>query len=60
MGHISRPTWCFSDTPFYPLPGVDHCTGALEEVKTSIFIQYSDETFHAKVETSAYVACENF
>lgn len=65
MGIIENPTWCFIDTPFYPLPGIDHGTVGLSTKSTTtsmidIRVQYSNTMFQSSYDNANFFACETF
>jgi hypothetical protein len=58
MGNLQNPGWCFSDTPFYPLPGVDDNTKSTDASLITMMMEYLTPKFHANANQIGFIACE--
>lgn len=58
MGKVENPAWCFTDTPFFPLPGLDQVKSDTDINKNVIRVGYTYSYFIADLNTVFQIACE--
>jgi hypothetical protein len=57
MGKIQNPVWCFSQVPFYPLPGIDN-TKSNDTNLIDVNLSYASTTFCVNADSVTHFACE--
>jgi hypothetical protein len=57
MGKIQNPVWCFSQIPFYPLPGIDN-TKTNDTNLIDVLVQYLGSKFDVYIDSARHLTCE--
>jgi hypothetical protein len=61
LGKVDNPSWCFTDTPFYPLPGSESVSTNTNSAWYAIYLRYNQGTnyFTYDERYSVTIACES-